>query len=212
MSAPELLQINGTTNFDVEGRYLEVRSATGEIEISGNGLAVMRLSSGEQVDLHDIEKIKVRNVSGSANIVDLQTFSHLKVGNSVTDVAITNIPSIQRIEEAIQVTAQATVENGTMHVILGTTIADSPDISINAKSKKLLLAANSDRKAVLIQVISSKKTQLRIGGVSVTAGRGAVVAGSINAIGSMPIETSGAIYAFNESSEQAKVAIVEILK
>lgn len=206
------LQINESFSFETDGnKYLEVRFSDGEIEISAPNLSAVRLSSGEVYDVSGVDKLKVRNVSGASNYVSLQTFNRLKVGNLATDVSVVNKLIIQRIEEAIQVEASATVDNGTVHVVPAGSLIDVLDITINPNSSKDVLVANAARKSALLQIISATKTPVRIGGPAVAAGRGIYASGSIANPAIIPISVNGVVRVHNESADIATISVTELI-
>lgn len=206
-----VLQDDEFFSFETDGnKWLEVRYSDDEIEISAPALSAVRLSSGETYDVSGVDKLKVRNVSGAVNLVSLQTFDRLKVGNLATDVNVMGKVAISSIDEEISVVAQATVENGTVHIISGS-IADSPDMTVLATSQKKILSANPARKSVIFQVMSDTRTAVRFGGVTVAANRGLRASGDINNPAIVPMDVKGDVYAYNESGDDAKISITEVL-
>lgn len=208
------LQAGQTRSFPTAGRYLNVIAASDSFLISNSAksLAVITVKAGWIIDLADYASVDIENPSQNAITLELES-QNVKISAAGGEsVAISNKPVIQRIEESIRVDAQATVENGTVHIVPGTTINDDVDKTVNAGAKVQLLAANPNRKSVLVQVISATRTDLRIGSYSVTAGRGVYVAGSKSAPGVMPIDSTGAIYAYNESGSLATLSVTEVVK
>lgn len=208
------LQAGESRLFPTAGRYLNVIAASDSFVISNSalGLSANAVKAGWIIDLDKYPSIDLENPTDKTLSIELQS-SQLKINAAGGEsVSISNKPVIQRIEESINVTAQATVENGTVHVVPGTNLHADQDKTIGTGSKVKLLAANPNRKSVLVQVISESRTRLRIGSSSVSAGRGVFIAGSITAPASMTIECSGDVYAFNESDETATVAVTEVSK
>lgn len=198
----------------ISGRYLTVRGASGEVFISNAdmGLGETPIRKNDVADLLDMGSVPdfvyLQNKGAAPIELDIVT-SQLRLATN--DVTISG-GAIDRINESIQVTASATVENGTMHVIPGGSLVEQADIPIPAGTKVKVATANALRKALLVQVISATKTQLRVGGVMVNAGRGALLVGSLGAPASMPVETNGDVWLYNESAEAATVAIIEVLQ
>jgi len=210
----QLLSVGESDNYETDGnKWLEVRYSDGEIEISAPNLSPVRLSSGEVYDVSGVAKLTVRNASGAANKVTLQTFDRLKVGNLATDVSVSNAVIVERINQPLDFEANVVFEEGTVHVISGAQVADKDDINISSKQSKKLVDANPNRKAVLIQILSDAKTALRIGSSNVSAIRGIYAAGSKLAPAIVPIETSAELHAFNDTDGVAAVvSITEVLK
>lgn len=194
--------------------YLNVIAASDIFVISNSslGLSPITVKSGWILDMAAYPSLDVFNPTDNPITLELESQPVKISAGGGESVFISNKPVIQRIEEAIQVNAQATVENGTVHIVPGTSINDVQDKTVNAGAKVQLLAANPNRKSVLVQVISATRTDLRIGSSTVAAGRGVYVAGSKAAPGVMPIESTGAIYAFNESNETALLSVTEVVK
>ncbi len=132
---------------------------------------------------------------------------------SNSGVEIVNNPTIQKIIDPIDFEANVTFNEGTVHVITPTQIADKSDVTVNAKVSGKIADANPNRKALLIQVLSESKTELRIGSDNVSATRGIYVAGSKAAPAVIPIETTAEIHAFNDTDGvQAVLSVTEVLK
>ncbi|QYK03127.1 hypothetical protein [Shewanella psychrotolerans] len=208
------LQAGETRLFPTAGRYFNVIAASDTFELSNSalGLAANQIKAGWIVDLEKYPSVDIENKHSYPITLELQS-SQLKINAAGGEsVSISNKPIIQRIEESIRVDAQATVENGTVHVVLGASVADAQDITITAGQKVQVLAANPDRKSALIQVLSATRTDLRIGSNAIQAGRGVFVSGSKSAPAVMPIESTGALYAFNESGDIATLSVTEIIK
>lgn len=206
------LAIGQKVPLHTDGDYLLLRAATGAIELSKNGGQGYGMMVGETIETKTIDKLILNNVSGALNTVVFESVDFEVKSSGVSGVNVLNKPVIQKIEESINVNAQATVDNGTVHVIPAGSVSETPDTTINATTGKQLLAANAARKAVIFQVISATKTNVRFGGVNIAAGRGLMAAGSAAAPAVVVLECKGAIHAYNESASQAKISITEVLQ
>lgn len=192
------------------GRYLMLTKGQQVQAVAGD--KAVTLLRGYVFDFGEVfTQVSITNETDEEDIELLASAVPFAAGVDASRIALSG-GEIDRIKEPIQVTASATVENGTVHVISGANLAISDDVTINAGQAKRLSGLNSERKALLVQVISSSRTQLRLGDSSVSQGRGIVLAGSISAPGSMPVETSGELWAFNESSEPATISVMEVAK
>jgi len=194
-------------------KYLNVFSANRAFTISSKdeGLNETTVKAGFTYDLEHYNVITVHNRGADDLDIDFEMSDLRMITGSNAGVEILNAPTIEKINQPISVTAEATVENGTMHMILGASIAEQADKTIDATSSKELLGANPNRKKAIIQIISDTRTGLRFGGATIAAGRGVYAAGS-KANPAMYIEEStGAIHAYNEDDAQAKVTITEVL-
>lgn len=192
------------------GRYLMLTKGQQVQAVAGD--KAVTLLRGYVFDFGEVfTQVSITNETDEEDIELLASAVPFAAGVDASRIALSG-GEIDRIKEPIQVTASATVENGTVHVISGANLVISDDVTINAGQAKRLSGLNSERKALLVQVISSSRTQLRLGDSSVSQGRGIVLAGSISAPGSMPVETSGELWAFNESSEPATISVMEVAK
>lgn len=196
-----------------QGKYLIVRSAEKPFQIQdpASGMPETEVRAADNVELANVRTLYAINPHDVPVVIDVQVSAFPVRTNDGGSVTLAG-GSIDRINESISVTASATVENGTMHVISGAAVTDHADKTINGSQKVKIAGLNPNRKGLLIQVISDTKTVLRIGGASVAAGRGALVVGSMAAPGSMPVETAAELWAFNESTDPATVAVLEVLK
>lgn len=196
-----------------QGKYLVVRSAEKPflIQDPSNGLPETEVRAADNIELVNVKTLFAINPHDVAIAVDLHISAFPIRTNDGGSVTLAG-GSIDRINESIQVTASATVENGTVHVISGATVTDWPDKTIPAGQSVKLADLNPNRKALLVQVISAQKTVLRIGGAHVAHNRGALLAGSSAAPAAMPVETAAELWAHNASDTPATVAVLEVLK
>lgn len=203
----------GETHTLGAAKYLNVFSSNRAFSISSKdeGLAKTTVKAGFSYDLEGYRLITFHNDGIDDLDTDFEMSTLRVVTGSNAGVEILNTPTIQRIIEPIAVTAEATVENGTMHLIAAGSLADIVDITINANSAKDILVANADRKSALIQVISATKTPVRIGGATVASGRGIYASGSLANPAIIPISVKGLIRIYNDSNEQATISAVELL-
>ena len=213
MATKLVIAANKSAKLSAEGRFLLLRSSTGALEIKAQNRDSYQMLVGESLQVDNDNNFIVKNLENSEIIAVFESVDYKVQSAGNAAVTVANKPIIQRIEEAIQVNAQATVENGTMHVIASTSLADLQDKTIAAKTKSLLIGANPNRKAVLIQVISDEKTELRVGTSNVSSNRGIFVAGSKLSPAIIPIETTAELHAYNDhGTATATIAVTEVLK
>lgn len=194
-------------------KYLNVFSANRAFAISSKdeGLAKTTVKAGFSYDLEGYRLVTFHN-DGIDDLNAEFEMSTLRIlTGSSSGVEIVNEPWLMGFRNPIAVTAEATVENGTMHVLAASSLADIADININANSAKDILVANADRKSALIQVISATKTPVRIGGATVASGRGIYASGSLANPAIIPISAKGLIRIYNDSNEQATISVTELL-
>lgn len=205
-----VLQAGEIRPLGLTGKFLVCRRIEGEILISNpdKGLAETRIYQADTPILQDFNMIYVKNNNATESTITLQSTS---IPIQVSDGGSVSISggSIDSIIEPISVTAQATVENGTVTNLSHLTLEDAADLTINAGATVTVLAADNaaSKRTVLVQNISATETQLRVGGATVAAGRGAIIKGSIDAIASYENNILGAVKVHNESATAAKITL-----
>lgn len=191
------------------GLYLSIISTTGQFIIESELFGELVGKVGRQFKLPNVQEVSFRNPGPDAIDVEWEVANIEVFGNGSGAVSIENKPTIKRIEEPIQVTAEATVEDGTVTSQSPTTLGEVDDITVAAGAKVQVLAATAkDRRLVTLQNLSADMTLLRVGGATVAAGRGAILRGSLDAIASAELESVAAIYVFNESASPATVSVM----
>ncbi|MBU3022879.1 hypothetical protein [Aestuariibacter sp. A3R04] len=194
-------------------KYLSVIGANGQFVVNAPALGNVIGKIGRQYVLDNITEVLFINDSGDPIEIEYEIANIQIFGSGSGSVSIENKPTIRRIEEAIQVNAAATVENGTVTAQSHDSLIDFDDITIPPGTKiKIIDAEAVNRRTVIMQVISSVTTRLRIGSNTVTAGRGLVLEGSTDAIASLEFEAITDIYAYNESPDDAVVSLIAGVK
>lgn len=199
----------------VTSRFLNVLSVGGALDIESPqfDLKPIRVKSGWQLDLNGINEVYLYNAENAENIVEAQDAGipiSLGGGGGVT---VENKPVIQRIEESIQVEAQATVDGGTVAIV-------ARDVS-NAITKKtiepgqrlrIVDARNAIDRKITLQLITenTQRSKVYIGAdQSISDDRGLVLFGNIDSIASMSISNQSAVWAYNASNFDAHIIGVE---
>jgi hypothetical protein len=96
-----------------------------------------------------------------------------------------------------------------------TTITDKPDIEILAGNSAVIVAANPNRKEVMIQADSANDAQVstaRVGAETVNQGRGAKLFAGGGNVGQLSLPTSGVVRVHNEGPDAIKISVLEVLK
>lgn len=205
-----ILQPGESQRYPLSGKYLIARKIVGKIFISDAsiGMPDTEVRQSDIITLADSTLITVRN--GSAAIVDieLQSTTVPIITNDGGAVTIAG-GSIDSILQPISVTAEATVENGTVTSQSPNINSQVADITIAAGATTTILAASptDKRRVAILQNISDTATVLRIGGAP-TVNAGAILAGSIDGIASLEFDTIGELKAFNASAQPAKVSVM----
>lgn len=195
---------------NLSGKYLICRRVEGDIVISNPdiGLPATQIKQADVVTLEAVRLVYVKNISSTAVTLDLQSTT-IPIASSDGGAVTISGGSIDSIRDAIQVTAQATVENGTMTSQSPLALGESADIPVAAGATVQVMSATTKaRRVVTLQNISAELTTLRVGGATVAANRGAILSGSINAIASAEFETVGAVYVHNTSAAAATVSVM----
>lgn len=203
----------GETLTQGASKYLNVFSASRAFSISSKdeNLEKTIVKAGYSYDLEGYRVITLHNDGQDDLDVEFEMSTLRVVTGSSAGVEIVNNPSIQRIIEPISVSVNTTLENGTVHVVSASLLADKADITIAAGESKDVLLVDAGRKSALIQVISETRTPIRIGGVNVARNRGIYASGSKGNPAIIPIDCQGVIRIYNESEQVATVSVTELL-
>lgn len=196
--------------FPLTGKYLIARRVSGQVVCDDptTGLPQFSFRQGDNIELLEQRQVRLTNKGNIAAVVDVESSPVKIYGNEGSNVSIIG-GEITRIVEPIAVTAQATVENGTVTSQSPTTMSQAADITVPAGQRvKLVSADASTRKTAFVQNISAAFTNCRIGGATVGAGSGLLLSGSQDAPAVLEIDCKGDIYAHNESGTAAKFAVM----
>ncbi len=204
------LQPNEIRQFPLSGRYLVARTIIGSVVISDPtlGLPEFTIKQSDNVEFEQSRSVTVRNAGATVATVELQSSPVKIFSNDGGSVKISG-GSIDSILTPIAVTAEATVENGTMTSLSPDTNSQSNDIVIAPGATATILAAipAAKRRVAIVQNISAAETTLRIGGAP-TVSSGALLKGSIDGIASLEIDNVGEIKAYNASGSAATVSVM----
>lgn len=205
-----ILQPGEKQPFSLQGKYLLARRIQSRIVISDPAIqmADTEVRQSDNIELPDSRLIYVKNVGSVEADIDLQS-STVKITTNDGGAVVIAGGSIDSIIQPIAVTAEATVENGTVTSQSPNVNSQVNDITIAAGSTVTVLPASptDKRRVAILQNISDSATVLRIGGAP-TANAGAILAGSINGIASLEFDTTGELKAYNASGAPAKVSVM----
>ncbi|SHO54479.1 hypothetical protein [Vibrio quintilis] len=186
-----------------KGRYLIVRSTSAPVFISADGLRPQRLQTGDRINVEQFNQMFVEHRQTSDVNFDYQ-ISDLEHKPAATDDIV-----IRRIVEPIQFEAHVSVNDGLKVQEITPSLMTALDDVTLPPGQSVRLTAGGFRQ-VTVQVISDELTPVRIGGGTVSATRGLLVLGSKSAIGSLSVDFSGAVHAYNASDKTAKLTIVGV--
>jgi hypothetical protein len=203
------IQVGDRIPVPVSSRWLNIISVIGVCSLDSPSfqLKAIAVKSSRQYDLDGITEVYFENMGNTPCVVEYEVAGIVVTSSGGGGVVIENRPIIQRIEEAIQVDAQATVEDGKMRIIRANTLIPINQITIAAGAKKEFVPAReSTSRRVTLQVISELETELRVGADStLTATQGAVIKGSIDAIATAVIENTSAVWLINNGLSEATI-------
>lgn len=205
------IQPNQVFPLALTGRWLSILSVTGAlIGQSESGIKPFSLKSGYKVDVLEHETLEIVNNSAQAATIELE-LNNVKIESaSGGEVSILGDIRVSEIVNGITVTANATVENGTMQLNEPNVIANATDVNVPAGTVVQVVAArNAKGRKVQISNVSATPTVCRVGATGVTATQGTPLIGSINAPSSWMVPTRAAIFVRNTSAEAATISVTE---
>lgn len=191
--------------------YMSILDASGAFVIKNPKIGELAGKIGRQFVLEGIEGVEFLNKSSDDVTVEYETANIRIYGSGSGGVNIDNAPSIQRIIEPIDFEASVTFDSGTVAALSPQVFDAKLHVAIPAKSAgRLIIASSKNSRKINLQVISEEDTTLFLGSTSaISADSGLILRGSIAAIGSGTIETETELWAWNDSTTEAKIAIVE---
>jgi hypothetical protein len=206
------LQPGEIRQIPLTGRYVVVRTVVGKVVLSDPhlGLPEFEIRQSDNVEFEQSRAVTVRNAGTTVAQVELQSSPVKIFSNDGGSVKISG-GSIQSIIEPIQVTAEATVQDGTVTSQSQETVGQQADITIPPATKVKVLSASSDiRRTAFIQLISSSVTTIcRVGDSTVDANSGLYLFGSTGAPAVLEIDLKGELWILNtHASNSAKVAVM----
>lgn len=205
------IEAKKSLTLSLTGRYLSILSVSGVlIGKNESGIKPFTLKAGYIVDVLDQQWLEIENNTNQNATIDLE-LNNVKIESaSGGEVSIVGDVRVSEIVQGISVTADATVQNGTMQLNESNVINHLNDVTIPANGiVELVPARNAKGRRVQISNISSTVTLCRIGGAGVTASQGTPLRGSENVPASWLISTRAAIYARNTSGDTAKISLTE---
>lgn len=200
-----ILQPNVDTPIAVGGRgkYLIVRQTSAPVFVAADGLSPQRLESGDRVNVLEFEKMFLSHRQSYAVDFDYQ-ISDLEHKPASTSGLV-----VQRIIEPIHFEATVKVQDGLkVATIAPQQMTTKPDITIEPQNKVKISAGGAHQ--ITVQVISDEMTSVRLGDFNVTSNRGLLVYGSQITPGSMTLNCSGELYAYNASQSKARISVMEV--
>lgn len=205
------IEAGKTRLIQTPAKYLNVIKVSGQIDMHAPEFGTLIAKSGRVFVLDTVTQVELENSTLDEVEIELEVANIEIRGSGGGAVSVENSVTVKRIEEAIAVSAEATVENGSMSIWSSNVLEAVGNVSIPAgQVAQIVPARNQIARRVDMQVISDEITTLHIGSDNtINADKGLIVRGSIDVIGSGTISTSSAIWAYNDSDSTATVAVVE---
>lgn len=200
-----------SANIPLSGRYLVARRVSGTVVCDDPTTQLPEFSfrQGDNIELTgNMRSVRITNKGNNAAVVDVESSPVRIYGNDGGAVTVTG-GELQRIVEPINVTATATVADGSMTSLSQTEVNEALDVTIPAGTRMQVIGATADkRRTVILQNISATETECRIGGANVDGGRGALFTGSKAAPASFEFDTTAAVFMYNMSAVPAKISVM----
>tara|TARA_Y100000782_G_C10173550_1_gene260905 strand:+ start:1535 stop:2185 length:651 start_codon:yes stop_codon:yes gene_type:complete len=195
------LQPNQERTIPIGGLFLSIVNASTAFAISGDfGRLVGEV--GRVFEMNDYREAIFINESDAPIDIEYEV-SNIKVHASGKGlVAITNAVEVTRIQEAIQVNANATVENGKM-ALLPPNNFEGLDVSKSVISEgqtfEIFPARNEVARRAIIQLITESDTfsKIRIGTSALNVDNGVFLAGNLNAPAAFEFDTQTPVFVKN---------------
>lgn len=205
------LQPNQVFNLALTGRYLNVLEVTGDVLAqSSDGIKPFKFKGGRTLDVGNFESLELKNVGNTAATYDVE-INNIKIeANSGGEVSIKGAVSVSDMPP-VSVTANATVQNGSMQLnepnVIGTVI----DVTVAAGASAEIVPARAAKgRRIQLNNVSESKTVCRVGDASVAANRGTPLIGSKDIPSGWIVATRAAVHVFNASTEPAKISVTEL--
>jgi hypothetical protein len=210
---PEItLQAGEVRPIATGGLFLSIVEASAKFIVKGSGLGgELTGEIGRQFKVPGITQVEFENRNDSPVTIDYES-SNIEVSSgSKGVVSVGNEITVKRIVEAIQVNANATVDNGKMADLPANAYVPLPDLNIPAgQVRKFADARVATNRVVTIQTVTTGNTdlsKLRIGVNNLVDGAGGIVMlGDIDAIAGYEFATETEVWIYNDSAEAADVA------
>ncbi|MBY6095125.1 hypothetical protein [Ferrimonas balearica] len=209
------LQSGEIRPFPTGARWLNVISASGAFIIANHdqGLPDTTMKGGWIADVQDFTAVELQNPGAEAVTIELQCSALRIQASGSNSVEVSNAVVVERINQALQVTASATVDGGTMANLSANRHQALATKTINpGETVKLCDARMAAGRAVLMQVLSADDTtaQVRISHEAPGESSGLMLLGSAIAPALHRWAAETAVYMRNTGTAPAIVTGAEI--
>lgn len=208
------LQAGEQKTIQTPAKYLSILSSTLSFTVEANEFGALIGEAGRQFELDGVTQVVFANDKAGQPIEIEFEVSPIKVYSSGKGaVTVVNDVVVQRINESIQVEAQATVEDGKMTIRDGSVALALDDVAVPANGAVKVMDANAGllgRKVTLVN-ISQGYAKLRVGfDNTVSASKGLPLFGGVDSPASMQLNYTGAVFVYNDSDAPATIALSEV--
>jgi len=178
----------GRIKRSISGRYVIVRQADGEIEISSPGSKIEPVIM-ENGDYHDLGS----DLRGPFEVVNMTT------SNNTVVIDVNARPVVRGNSQNLSLNTTTTVENSNNNIAL-------PEVSVGAGLKVQIAAANGNRKELRVSIKSDQVGGVYLGGNTAADGVGGYLEEGVTDY----IETEGALYAYNPNTSAVVVNMMDL--
>ncbi|CAA0081353.1 Uncharacterised protein [Zhongshania aliphaticivorans] len=172
--------------FSIQGRFILIRSATLPIDISANGIGVIRLKENDSYQF-----------STTVENLDIQI-------NNANGVAVDY--EIEATNEEIRVGSQSVNVNTTSIIQGANSVTNIGEVTVPAGSNQILIAAAgaSTSRTLRLSIKSDEAGGVYLGAASIAAGQGGYLD-----IGMVDyVDCEAALYAFNPNGDDVVVQVL----
>lgn len=207
------LQPNEERLIQTSGLYLSILDASGDFKLTNPKVGVVAGSVGRQYQLQDISDMLFINDGQSPINIEYEVANIVITAVGKGAVTVSNEIVVKRIVEAIQVNANATVDNGKMAKLACNDFApfDPTKTTIAAGATVQVLPARAAlNRLVTVQLITDSPTmgEIRLGdsALNATATKGLFLQGHKDAPAGYEWETETAVFIHNPTANPIEIA------
>ncbi len=194
-------------------KFLSIVSASGRFKIESPLIGAVVGEVNRQYVLNDIKEVVFVNDNATPLDVEFETANiEIRTGNKGS-VSIENEVIVTRIVEAIQVDANATVENGKMANLVSDNFAPIALAKTNisaGQTVEVLVARAALNRTVILQLITDEPEEadmgeIRIGSTALNAPDGIFMQGNKDAPAQFVLETATAVFVHNPTASAVTI-------
>ena len=178
----------GRIKRSISGRFVIVRQADGEIEISSPGSKIEPVIL-ENGDNHDLGS----DLKGPFEVVNMTS------SNNTVIMDVNARPVVRGNSQNVSVNTTTTLENSNNNKALA-------EVSVGAGLTVQIAAANANRKELRVSIKSNQVGGVYLGGATAAAGVGGFLEEGVTDY----IETEGALYAHNPNASAVIVNMMDL--